>query len=309
VSTIPKQPPLAETVSVEARAALTPFLAMSETPMPLPDIGIARAMTAALLQPIAEARMARYGVEVKPCSMGGIPVQIVRKTSAIDDPAGSLLINLHGGGFEVDSGSLTESIPIAGLTGLPVAAVLYRLAPENPYPAAVDDALAVYREALKERPASKVAVYGTSAGAGLTMQLLARLKRERLPLPAACGVFSGSGDFATIGDIEAYLPPLMGGKPVPETLARYRGSVDPRDPLLSPLYGDLTGLPPTLLMSSTRDLLLSQTVRLHLAMRKAGSPVDLEVYEGMPHAFWAYVECPETDNALAAQAAFLARHV
>lgn len=253
--------------------------------------------------------MARFGVEVMPSSMADVPVQIVRKKGGVADPSAPLLINFHGGGFQLDSGSLTETIPIAGLTGLTVAAVLYRLAPENPYPAAVEDALAVYRDALRTRPPGRIAIFGTSAGAVLSAQLLARLKAERLPMPAAAGIFSGSGDFAVAGDIEGYLPPLPGGKSTPDTMAPYVGNADPRDPLLSPIYGDLAGLPPTLLMSSTRDILLSHTVRLHLALRDGGNAADLLVYEGMPHAFWAWLECPETDAALKAQAAFLARHV
>ncbi len=306
---IPPQPPLAETVSPQARAALAPFLAAATAPQPALELAQMREMSRAFLQPVAQARMIRHGVEVKAGSLGGVPVQFVRRQDRPAEPAGPLLINFHGGGFELDSGSLTETIPIAGLTGLTVAAVLYRLAPEHPYPAAVDDALAVYRKALETRAANKIAIFGTSAGAVLTIELLARLKHERLPLPAAAGVFSGAADLALAGDIEGYLPPLVGGKSLPETVAGYVGQTDRRDPLLSPLYGDLTGLPPTLLMSSTRDILLSQTARLHLALRKAGCAAELMVYEGMPHAFWAYVECPETDDALAAQAAFLARHV
>jgi acetyl esterase/lipase len=79
--------------------------------------------------------------------------------------------------------------------------------------------------------------------------------------------------------------------------------------LLSPIYGDLSGLPPMLLMTSTRDQLLSQTVLADLALRKAGIDVDLRVYEGMAHAFWAWIECPETEVALAAQADFFAKHL
>ncbi len=141
------------------------------------------------------------------------------------------------------------------------------------------------------------------------MQLLLRLKQESLPMPAAAGVFSGTGDCALVSDCEAYLPPFAGGKTSVEIVARYAGTVDRRDPLFSPIYGDLTGLPPVLLMTSTRDQLLSQTVRLHLALRDAGVSAELLVYEGMPHAFWAYVDCPETDQAFAAQADFLSRHV
>jgi acetyl esterase/lipase len=237
-----------------------------------------------------------------------VPVKFVRrKDTEASDPR--LLINFHGGGFMVDSGSLTESIPIAGLTGIPVVSVMYRLAPEHAFPAAVEDALAVYTDALAQRSPKSIGIYGTSAGAVLTMQLLARLKAEGLPMPAAAGFFSGSGDLARASDCEGYLPSILGERSAPETLAEYVGKAEPTDPLVSPIFGDLSGLPPTLLMTSTRDQLLSQTVLMDLALRRVGVDVDLRVYEGMMHAFWAWIECPETEVALSAQAEFFARHV
>lgn len=308
MSSVPPQPPLALTVSSEAREALAPMLAASMNPPKAYNYAVMRPMGEALLRPIAKARGKRFDVSVIPGSMGGVPVQFVQKGDAVTAPTnGPLLINFHGGGFQFDSGSLTETIPIAGLTGLPVAATLYRLAPEHPYPAAVDDALAVYTHALKSRSPREIAIFGTSAGAYLCAQLIARLKKDRLPLPAAVGFYSGSADCTQPGDIEGYFPPLLADKTTPEAIAPYIGNADPKDSLLSPLDGDLSAWPPMQLISSTRDLLLSQTVRLHLALRKAGNQADLTVFEGMPHAFWAYVECPETDEALAAQAAFLGR--
>lgn len=309
VPQIPPQPPLAATVSEQARRQLAPMLAAAAQPQPELTVPQMRAFAEAIGAPIIAARKAKYDVSVQRRELGGVPVEWVSKTGSASRDDGPLLINLHGGGFTVDSGSLTETMPIAALTGLPVAAVLYRLAPEHPYPAAVDDALAVYRAALKTRDARRIAIFGTSAGAILSMQLLVRLRREGLPLPAAVGVFSGAGDLARPGDIEGYLPPLSPGKTAPEVLAGYVGRTDPKDPGLSPLYGDLSGLPPTLLMASTRDQLLSHTVMLHLGLLKAGVDAQLQVYEGMPHAFWAYVDAPETDDALAAQAAFLTRHL
>lgn len=309
----PVQPPFAPTISAEARAAMEPLLKSGSAPEMTATLmrnaitrKAVRAAAANHLKPINKSRAKRFDVEVEKGKVGGIPVKFVRRRGSDDQ---RLLINFHGGGFMVDSGSETETIPIAGLTGIPVTTVMYRMAPEHPFPAAVDDALALYRDALSQRPPASVGVYGTSAGAVLTGQLMARIKAEGLPMPGAAGVFSGSADLALVSDCEAFLPSIMGTRSAPETLADYSVGTERTDPLLSPIYGDLSGLPPTMLMTSTRDQLLSQTVRFHLALRRAGVEADLMVYEGMLHAFWAYMECPETEDALAAQAAFFDRHL
>ncbi|SEH19676.1 Acetyl esterase/lipase [Sphingopyxis sp. YR583] len=311
----PPQPPFAMTVSAEARAVMDPMLKGGSAPEvtatllrnPITRAAV-RAAAANHLKPLNKGRAKRFGVDVTKDKIAGIPVKHVRRQDS--DPADPrLLINFHGGGFIVDAGSLTETIPIAGLTGIPVVTVMYRMAPEHVFPAAVDDALAVYIDALAHRAPGSIGIYGSSAGAILTVQLLARIKAEGLPMPAAAGVFSGACDLSLIGDCEAYLPSIMGSRTAAETLAEYRGACDPGDPLFSPARGDLSGFPPMMLMTSTRDQLLSHTVLADLALRRAGVDVDLRVYEGMAHAFWAWIECPETDVALAAQADFFSRHL
>lgn len=312
----PPQPPLALTVSAEARAAMIPLLSASPASETTAALlrnpltrGAFRAATALALRPLTKTRAKRFDVAVGKARVAGVRVKRVVRRDI--DAAGEkrLLINFHGGGFVVDSGSLTESIPIAGLTGIPVISVLYRMAPEHPFPAAVDDALAVYRAALAERTADAIGLFGTSAGAILTLQLLARIKAEGLPMPGAAGVFSGSADLARASDCEAFLPAMFEGRASPDALADYTVGTARTDPLLSPIYGDLAGFPPILLMTSTRDQLLSHTALTDLALRRAGVTSDLRVYEGMMHAFWAWIDCPESDDALAAQAAFFTKHL
>lgn len=311
----PVQPPFAMTVSAEARAVMDPMLNKGSVPEvtatllrnPITRAAV-RAAAANHLKTLNKGRARRFDVEVTKGRIAGVPVKHVHRRDS--DPADPrLLINFHGGGFMLDSGSLTETIPIAGLTGIPVVTVMYRMAPEHPFPAAVDDALAIYADALKHRPASAIAIYGSSAGACLTLQLLARIKADGLPMPAAAGVFSGAADLTIVGDCEAFLPPIMGARSAAETLDEYCAGTDRRDPLLSPALGDLSGLPPMLLITSTRDQLLSHTLLADAALRRAGVDVDLRVYEGMAHAFWAWIECPETEVALAAQADFFSRHL
>ena len=132
--------------------------------------------------------------------MAGVPVRRVTPLHVPAANAGKVLLDLHGGGFDSDSGSYTESIPIAYYARVPVVAALYRLAPEHPFPASVEDAVAVYRELLKTHKPEQIAIYGTSAGAILTGEVAVRLKQLSLPEPAALGIFSGFGDFARNGD-------------------------------------------------------------------------------------------------------------
>ncbi len=131
--------------------------------------------------------------------IAGVPVRIVTPLTMPKQNRDRVLINVHGGGFTVDSGSLTETIPMANLTQTKVVAVLYRLAPEHPFPAAVDDTVAVYKELLKTYKPQNIGLYGTSAGAILTPEVAVKLRQLGLPLPGALGVFSGMGDFSKRG--------------------------------------------------------------------------------------------------------------
>ena len=234
--------------------------------------------------------------------MAGVPVRIVTPEGLPEANRDKVLLNLHGGGFNSDSGSYTESIPIAGYSKIKVVAVLYRLAPEHPFPAAVDDSIAVYKELLKTYKPSHIVIYGTSAGAILTAEVAARLKQLGLPLPAALGIFSGMGDFARDGDsisiyalrgFSGHLDPPEPGPHDPE----YVAATDPRDPVLSPIFSDLHGLPPTLFITSGRDLLLSGTVNLHRAYLNAGVDARLVVFDALPHAFWYDSTLPEAIEA------------
>jgi len=234
--------------------------------------------------------------------IAGVPVRIVTPEGLPEANKDKVLLNLHGGGFNSDSGSYTESIPIASYTGIKVVAVLYRLAPEHPFPAAVDDSVAVYKELLKTYKPEHIVIYGTSAGAILTAEVAAKLKQLGLPLPAALGIFSGLGDFARDGDsIALYaLRGLSGHLDPPGSALHdsdYSAKTDPKDPILSPIYSDLHGLPPTLFVTSGRDILLSGTVNLHRAYLNAGVDARLVVFDALTHAFWYDPLLPEASEA------------
>lgn len=255
----------------------------------------------------AEARKL-YPVNVEETSTAGVRTDII--TPSPDPGTKRVLINLHGGGFNSDSGSLIEGVPIANLAKIKVVSVYYRLAPENPFPAAVDDVVAVYKELLKSYAPRSIGIFGTSAGAILTGEVAVRLKQLGLPLPGALGIFSGLADFSRPGDsLQMYTLNGFPGRlqPVdPDRLpdSQYVGKTDRKDPILSPIFADLHGMPPTLLVTSTRDILLSGTSTLQRALLRTGDDAQLVVFEALPHAFWYHFQLPETKEALELMAKF-----
>ncbi|GAC1424009.1 MAG: alpha/beta hydrolase [Acidobacteriaceae bacterium] len=248
-------------------------------------------------------------------SIAGVPVHIVTPQGMPKANADKVLINLHGGGFNADSGSYSESIPIASYTGIKVVAVLYRLAPEHPFPAALDDTIAVYKELLKTYKPNHIVLYGTSAGATLTGEAAVKIKQLGLPQPAALGLFSTLDSFARIGDSQAIftLSGLAGHLDPAESGTThdpyYVGAADPKDPVLSPIYADLHGLPPALFLTSTRDALLSDTANLHRAYLRAGIDAQLVVFEALHHAFWYDSTLPESIEANHIMATFFLKHL
>ncbi|NYF89788.1 alpha/beta hydrolase fold domain-containing protein [Tunturiibacter empetritectus] len=299
--------PVPTTISSEAQASLRrPAGAENRT------LAERRTSTDAWQTRAGETSRKAYPVKIESLTIANVPVRNVLPLQ--DTHPDHVLINVHGGGFNSDSGSFTESIPIANLTHTRVVAVLYRLAPEHPFPAAVDDTIAVYRDLLKTYKPAHIALYGTSAGAILTAEVAVRLKQLNLPLPAALGIFSGMGDFSQNGDsLSLYaLRGLTGSISVAGTEPRsteYTGTTDPKDPVLSPLYADLHGMPPTLFITSGRDILLSGTGILHRAFLRSGDDARLIVFEALPHAFWNDISLPETKEAYGYMADFFSQQL
>ena len=302
--------PVPTTVSPEARKLIgSAFANERRKGRSEPHVRVSPAQALAAGRAFADATEERLGKEalaifpavVRESVISGVPVRIVTPKTSEAAKAGAVLINIHGGGFVADWGSRTETIPIANLTGIQVVSVLYRMAPEHPYPAAVEDVVTVYREMLKTHKAANIGMYGTSAGAILTAETAVRLRQLGLPLPGALGIFSGSGDLSQRGDSESIFSvtglagplELPKGPPFPE----YVGKADRKDPLVSPMYADLRGYPPTLFLSSTRDMLLSDTAMLQRAFLKAGVPTQFVVFEALQHGFWNDPSLPESREA------------
>jgi acetyl esterase/lipase len=304
VAQAPSLPPLPDTVSEQARAQLNAMSAGSNSATTL-TVAQMRAFADQFQLAWSAKQKLHYPVTIADDILGGVPVRIISPAGRAPDES-RVLLNLHGGGFEVDSGSLTENVPIAALTGISVIAVRYRLIPENPFPAAVNDALAVYRTLLKSHSSKDIAIYGTSAGAVLGPELIARILAEGLPVPAALGVFSGDADLARPGDSAQLFPFKMGDLNLSQLMANYAGTGSLKDPAISPFYGNLKRFPPTLCISSGRDFLLSATTNLCRKLEIDGVSTHMVVFDGLPHAFWTYVDAPETDEAFRIMANFLA---
>jgi epsilon-lactone hydrolase len=257
----------------------------------------------------AEARRL-YPVNVQETTMAGVRTDIITPLDTPEANRGRVLINLHGGGFNADSGSLIEGVPICNLAKIKVVSVYYRLAPENPFPAAVVDVVAVYKELLKTHKPRKIGIFGTSAGATLTAEVVSQLKQSGIALPGALGMFSTHPDYSRVTDSQQLFG-LNGfpGAPGPRdpdhpTDDAYVGNTNRKDPVLSPIFSDLKQWPPSLLVASTRDLLLSDTVMFHVALLRERNDAQLVVFEALPHAFWYQFQLPETKQALEIMARF-----
>ena len=254
-----------------------------------------------------------FPVNIQEQIIGGVRTDVITPLETPAPNKNRVLINLHGGGFNSDSGSLIEGDPIANLAKIKVVSVYYRLAPENPFPAAVDDVVAVYKELLKTYKPKNIGIFGTSAGAILTAESAVRFKQLGLPLPGALGIFSGTGDFSRAGDslllytLEGFPGELPVIDPSHAASDEYYGKTDPKDQVLSPFFADWKGMPPALLVTSTRDILLSGTTMLHRKILAAGDDAELVVFEALPHAFWYHFQLPETTECLGIMANYFDR--
>ena len=263
--------PLPQWLSPEAKAWLSsPIAADANVPQTIEQ---RRAMQDASQARHRDELLKMFAVTVKDSKVGGVPVrEVVPATMKHKD---RVLICLHGGGFNADSGSYSESIPVAGLTGVRVVSVLYRLAPENPFPAGVDDVIAVYKELLKTYKPNGIGIFGSSAGAMLTLEAAVKMKQLKLQMPAALGPFSSSASMAEGGDSRSLYNTAgwRGYVPIQDGTqnAEYAGKTDRHDPVLSPIYADVHDMPPTLFITSERDLVLSATSTLHLGFCVRGT--------------------------------------
>ncbi|MGY4857357.1 alpha/beta hydrolase fold domain-containing protein [Cryobacterium sp. AP23] len=238
--------------------------------------------------------------------VGGVPTYVVVPDGAPAGDDSPVFLSIHGGGLIMGGGDLTRVMTEISALSAPVVhwAPDYRMPPAHPYPAALDDVVAVYKALLDVRDPSRIIVGGGSAGGNLAAALLLRAKAEGLPMPAALVLLTPQVDLTESGDSFVTLAHVsVGLQSLRDSNLLYAGGNDLSDPYLSPLFGDLAGFPPTLLISGTRDLFLSNTVRMHRKLRESGVEADLHIFDARPHA--GYGNAPEEANVSAEIGAFV----
>jgi monoterpene epsilon-lactone hydrolase len=225
-------------------------------------------------------------IRVTPASLGGVPGEWVEgpKSGEI------VLLYLHGGGYFGCSAETHRPITVSfALQGFRVYAPDYRLAPENRFPAAVDDAVAVYRALLSSgHQPQHIVVSGESAGGGLALSLMLALRAAGDALPACAALFSPWTDLAATGESirsNSNRCAMFIGKDIGPSARYYLGDTDPLNPLASPLYADLSGLPPLLIHVGADEVLRDDSTRLAERARAAGVPVELKIWPIVPHAW------------------------
>lgn len=274
---------------------------------------IVNASTAIIEKRIADWPQ-KYRVTVREDHIGGVRVYWVLPDVVPQSNRERLLVNFHGGAYVFAPGrSCLEDAILMASRGFRVVTVDYRMAPDFPYPAAIDDAETVWRHFVGKIDPRRLGVFGTSTGGGMTLALVHRAKRKNLALPGAIWAGTPWSDLTETGDsyfTNQYVDDaLVSYKGILEAAAKaYAGGHDMREPELSPVYGDFSYFPPTILTTGTRDLFLSNTVRVHRKLRDAGITAELTVIEALSHAqFVALPNSPESHQVYGDAVNFFSR--
>jgi len=296
-------------MSVQDRQTLAALFAAG-SPLESPSIAEQRAQIDAMGAnfPVPE------GLEVQPASMGGVAGEWVRAKGVRRGDAA--LLYLHGGGYVIGSPrSHRHMLAALGAdSGLPIFCADYRLAPENKFPAAVDDGVAAYKGLLDSGiAAGRLAIAGDSAGGGLTIATLVAAKDEGLPMPACAVVFSPWVDLSQGGEsfrTRAQRDPMVKKDGIDQMATAYLGGAEAKTPLASPVFADLRGLPPLLIQVGTEEALHDDAVALKARAEAAGVEVSFESWGGMIHVFQAFHPIlAEGRDALARAGAFVKRRI
>lgn len=239
---------------------------------------------------------------------GGVPGLL---TAVAQSRADRCVLYFHGGGYCIGTAALYRDFlwRMAGAAGAQVFYFDYRLAPENPFPAALDDAIAAYRWLASRFDRRHIVFAGDSAGGGLLLATMLRLRDEGAQLPRAAAALSPWTDLTLTGEsmrANAEADPMLDPDHMPDLVRSYCAGADPHNPYISPIYGDPAGLPPTLIQAGSDEILRDDAVRMADKMRAAGCEVELELWEKMPHVWHLYARLvPEARRAVARIGEFL----
>ncbi len=251
-------------------------------------------------------------IKCEKVAAGGVPAEWIVAPEAADD---RVILYLHGGGYVMGSINTHRAMigRISRAARAKALALDYRLAPEHPFPAAVEDATAAYRWLLAQgyKP-NKIAVSGDSAGGGLTLATLLALRDAKTPLPAAAVPISAWSDMEGTGEsvkTRAAVDPMVSAATLGQMGKHYLGSADPKTPLASPLHGDYTGLPPMLLQVGDAEVLLDDSTRVAAKAKAAGVKAELEVWPEMIHVWHVFAKIlPEAQQAIDRLGQFVLQH-
>jgi monoterpene epsilon-lactone hydrolase len=265
----------------------------------------------------ARALAELLGSKVEATEVAGVKCYRVTPKVVAPRKENDLIVHVHGGAFVFNAGlaGTLEAILLADACKTRVLSIDYRVPPDHPFPAAPDDMFSVWKAVLKDYDPKNVVMGGTSSGGGLIMTTMLRCKADQLAMPAAIFLGTPGAYLPKSGDslyLSAEVDHVLGRYEglLEECIKLYAGGRDWKDPLLSPIYGDFSGWPPAILISGTRDLLLSPTIRTHRKLRAAGVPAELHVYEGMSHAdYLSAFPTLEARDALAEIASFFDRYL
>lgn len=308
--------PVPKTISPEAQAFLANSAMFPDAPTPSPDDiagwkALVEASNAGLTQ-MSQLHAVKHPAEIATHELSACTLYELTPSTYREADAGKAVLYIHGGGFTVGHGiaAAYAGHTIAGMTGLKTYSVDYRMPPDHPFPAGLDDTVEAYRFILERHKPSDVAVNGASAGGGLAGSFLLKARDIGLPLPAACVLMSPEADLLEIGDTfetNAVIDVVLKHR-LTNSILLYANGHDLTDPYLSPVLGDFSkGFPPTLLTTGTRDLFLSNAARFHRALRRAGIETELHVWEAMPHG--GFFGAPEDEESYGEQSKFIRRHL
>ena len=238
-----------------------------------------------------ENQIAGMEIQVDSANVGGVVVRKLIPATIDSNFANTIFVHIHGGAFVLNGGmnSIREGLIVADRLKMPVWSIDYRMPPDFPFPAALEDVVNVHKAIIQAHPEKKVVMGGSSAGSQLVMAATLQLKREKINLPDALQLSTPWSDLTKTGDSyymnDGVDQVVVTNDGFLEACAKlYANGKDLKDPLLSPVYGDFSGFPPSQLISGSRDLFLSNTIRTHRKLRDAGVEADLIVLEGFSHA-------------------------